>query len=145
MAGSPRGFSASKAVAGIHAAMTFGAPSRATDQATFFIQQAVTPAFPIDQQGVPWDPADRVTVAFTQVQVPVAIEFKDDAGKIEGFGVVAPVKIVLTLLDVDYQQIKNFDFVVVAGRRYLYRRTETPVALGTVDVWTVHCVAEDSP
>jgi hypothetical protein len=145
MAGpAPRGFNATKVIAGLHAAMAFGAPSRAADQAAFYIQVAVTPSFPVDQQGVPWDPANSATPSYTKVSVPVAVEFHNGAGKVEGYGIVDATTVTLTLLDADYQQVKGFAFVAIAGTKYWYRSTDAPVALGTIDVWTVHCEAVDA-
>lgn len=124
--------------------MTFGLPAASSDQPTFYLFGQVTPTVPVDQQGVPYDPDETISNPPTSVHVPCAVEYIDRAGKIELLGLVAPSQLKLTLLDADYQKVEGFAYVVIAGRKYLYRRTEAPIALGTVDVWTVHCEAEDS-
>jgi hypothetical protein len=51
--------------------------------------------------------------------------------------------VVLTLLDQEYARVKGFSYVIIAGDRFFYRKTEPPVGLDVVAVWTVHCEAED--
>ena len=72
-----------------------------------------------------------------------AIEFFDRTDRAETFGVIAPSRIQITLLDPEYQDIEGFSFVVAGGDKYVYHSTEPPVALATIDVWTVWCNSED--
>lgn len=146
MAGpSPAGFDRDAVLAGLRTAMQFGAPSVAADRATFVMPRVkVDDEIPADEQGVPFDPDQRpVYLAPTKHTVPCAIDYDDAPGKLENFGIIAPSKILITLLGPDYNTVEGFEYVVIAGQKYLYRKTEPPVALGTLDVWTVHCQAED--
>lgn len=138
----PPGFDPTAILQGLHQAMEFGAPTRTEDKATF-VQLTSTVTGPTDADGVPFDPDTRRTTAKATFQVPCAIEFADKADQEQTFGVIQPTRIKITLLDPDYQKVKGFEYVVVGGDKYLYRLTEPPVALGSIDVWTVHCVAED--
>jgi hypothetical protein len=54
-----------------------------------------------------------------------------------------PTRISITLLDEDYQRVRGFHFVVAGGDKYIYEKTEPPVALGSIDVWTVWAQSED--
>jgi hypothetical protein len=144
VAGTPAGFSASNVRAGLRTAMQFGLPSATADQPTFYMPRTSTTSAPTDDEGVPFDPS-VAPVMSTQVKkrVDCAVEYVDSDGKIETFGVIAPAKVKLTLLDEDFAKISGFLFCVIKGQKYFYQRTEPPVALGTVDVYTVHCRAED--
>lgn len=140
----PRGFSAARVVAGIHRAMAFGAPSVAADQATFYMPRTVVNEKPADEQDVPFDPTGAPDYGpVVKIAVPCAYEYVDAQGKIENLGLIVHSRVRVTMLDDDYQQVKGFEFVVIEAQRYSYLKTEPPVALGSVDVWTVHCQADD--
>jgi len=124
--------------------MNFGLPNTTTDQPTFFMPQTTTSTDPLDDEGVPFSPDATLTVStLVKKQATCAVEYVDGDGKIETFGIVNPSKIKLTFLDDDYDTIVGFYFCVIEGQKYYYQRTEPPVALGTVDVYTVHCKSED--
>lgn len=148
MASDPRieGFDADEFRDGIWTAMAVGLPPELEDQPAF-----VTPA-PIfdtgderDSDGISFDWAkprarngkDVVT------QVPCAIEYTDMDGKIVNFGMVAASKVVLTLLDNDYELVKGFGYVVIGGNKYSYERTEPPIGMVDVTIWRVHCRTDD--
>lgn len=144
----PPGFDAAAARSGILKAMGFGEPTRADDKATFFFPKSRTSnptTAAHDQDGVPFDPTVPVATADskTKVQVACAIEVGDGTETIATYGSDRATRITITLLDDEYQQVKGFAYVVAGGDKYLYDWTEPPVALGTIDVWTVHCTAED--
>lgn len=139
----PPGFNASEIIAGLHEAMAFGEPTRTSDKATFVSFTDPSTSVARDDDGVPFDTAERPTRTPKSLQVPCAVEFVDRADQAETFGVMQATRIKVTLLDPDYQKVKGFKYVVIGGDRYNYRLTEPPVALGSIDVWTVHAVAED--
>lgn len=145
MANAPVPFDPQAFVQGILTAMTIGEPTREEDKATFYFPADMVAEGSRDSEGIPFDPSTTATPVPRRppVRVPCAVEYQDAEGKIENWGVLVPSKAVITLLDNEYQQVKGFSFVVIGGVKYMYSRTETPVAMVTVDVWTVHCVAED--
>lgn len=146
MASSPSigGFNADAVRNGLRLAMQVGLPPTSSDQPTFYMPLVTTSTEPLDQSGVPFDPSYQPTRATrVAVTVPCAIEYHDNDGKLENFGVIVPAKVKLILLDQDYAKVKGFEYVVIAGIRYFYRRTETPIGLISVGVYTVHCVSED--
>ena len=144
MAGTPAGFNAQTIREGLLVAMNFGLPPLAADQPTFYFPKAATGVTaPVDDSGVPFDPSVRPTYTRAKVSVPCAIEYHDAAGKIENFGVIVPTKIRVILMGDEYEQVKGFDYVVIAGQRYFYRTTEPPVGLGSIPMWFIHCEAED--
>ena len=139
----PASFNANRVSDGLYKAMGFGEPTRVADKATFYFVTETRPQGPVDQDNVSFDPEVRTQKKVTSKQVPCAIEFQDRSDKIESFGVVSPSRIQITLLDYEYQQVKEFKYVVVGGDKYIYHSTEPPNALGTIDVWTVWATAED--
>lgn len=145
MAGpTPAGFDAAKVVAGLHKAMAFGAPSLLGDRATFVMPSEAVYSDPRDDDNVPFSVAVRpVRPPAVSHVVPCAIEYYDAAGKMENFGLISPSRVQITLLADDFALVEGFEYAVIGGLKYLYRKTEPPVALGSIDVWTVWCQAED--
>lgn len=148
MALDPRieGFDADAFRDGIETAMMLGLPPELEDQPTF-----VTPAPVVDTgderdvDGIAFDwekPQTRVGPD-TATQAPAAIEYFDADGMLVNFGSVAASKVVLTMLDVDYEAIKGFSYVVIAGNKYLYERTEPPLGMVDVAIWRIHCRTDD--
>lgn len=128
----------------IRSVMTMGLPPDLADQPAFVFPGDIVNSDPADDEDVPFDSEARPTVAAPViVRRPCAIEYVDNAGKMENFGLVVKSKVMLTLLDEDYEAIKGFSYVVIGGDRFIYTKTETPIGLDTVGVWIVHATAED--
>ena len=140
----PSGFDPTRILAGLHRAMEFGEPTRTDDKATFVTVTVTTPTgVPVDENGVPFDPNAKPTRVPRSKQVPCAIEYYDRNDLQENLGPLTASRVKITLLDPEYQQVKGFDYVVIGGDRYAYRSTEPPVALGSIDVWSVWAVSEE--
>lgn len=141
----PPGFDPARVIDGLHRAMGFGEPTRDADKATFWFVTRTAAEGAKDGDGVGFDPspAGRAETSKRHLVVPCAIEYFDRADVQGTFGIAQPSRIEITLLDPDYQQIKGFSYVVAGGDKYLYRSTEPPTALGSVDIWMIHAVAED--
>ncbi len=140
----PAGFDVSAVIAGLHKAMAFGAPSNVGDRATFYMPRATVSGAPADELDVPFSPSVIPTYApVVRATVPCAYEYLDAQGKIENLGLIVHSRVKVTLLDVDYQQVKGFDYVVIEAQKFRYQKTAPPVALGSIDVWTVYCQADD--
>jgi hypothetical protein len=131
----PSGWDEDRVKEGLYKAMGFGEPTRTQDQAAFHIPTASGAAVAGNSEGVPWDP--------TVKRVACAIEFQDSLGQTTTAGDVQATQVVVTLLDPEYQQVKGFDYVVAGGDKYYYRLTDPPVALGSIDVWTVRARSLD--
>lgn len=143
----PPGFDADAARQGILNAMGFGEPTRSDDKAWFYFPKTRAtdpPGGAMDDDSVPFDFTSPVVSSGPgRVQVSCAVEYIDTAEVTGTFGGDRPARVKITLLDDEYQQIKGFSFVVAGGDKYTYDSTEPPVALGTIDVWTVHATSED--
>lgn len=140
------GFNADEVRAGLRLAMQVGLPVEESDRPTFYmpVGWSTDGAHNVSEDGVPFDPDYRpARTSRRSVQVPAAVEYTDGDGKVEGFGILVPSKVVLTLLDEDYEQIKGFEFVQIAGQRFFYSRTESALALIEVGVWRIHCRSDD--
>ena len=124
--------------------MEFGLPPETEDKPTFVFQAEDETTAQVDDEGVAYDPSASVTKGVgASYQVKCAIEYIDGDGKIESFAVLAPSKVKLTLLDEEYATVEGFWYCVIKGQKYYYQRTEPPVALGTVSVYTIYCRSED--
>jgi hypothetical protein len=148
MALDPRieGFDADAFRDGIWTAMAVGLPPELEDQPAFVIPAAVVDTGDErDVDGVPFDyTKDQAKVGEdTVTQVPAAIEYFDADGILTNFGAIAASKVVLTLLDEDYEAIKGFSYVVIGGNKYAYQRTEPPMGMVDVAIWRVHCRSDD--
>lgn len=141
------GFDADGVREGLRLAFAVGLPVNAADQPTFYMPQTSTSVDSLlDDDGVPFDPTGTVVRTpnpRVTHKVPCAIQYQDGTGKLEGFGVVVPSKIVLTILDEDYATVKGFEYVVIEGTRYWRRSVEPPIGLVSVGIWKVHCFSED--
>lgn len=128
---------------GLRLAMTVGMPPAAEDQPTFYMPRTSTADGPTDQEGVPFSPTGKRTLSPPVThKVTCSVEYQDDRGRLENFGNVSPSRVVLTLLDEDYAVVRGFEFVVIAGNRFYYRRTETTQGLVSVGLYRVHCASD---
>ena len=144
MAGSVPGFNADEVRRGLRFAMTVGLPPLEAEQPTFFFPQEASTTGPADEDAMPFDLTQKRTLGPPRsVRVPCAIEYHDNQGKIENFGVLVPSKVEITVLDEEYAKIKGFSYVVIGGNRFWYSRTAPPVGLVSVGVYTIYCTAED--
>jgi len=130
---------------GILTAMAVGTPPDPADRPVFVFADTSTATGSVDDEGIPFD----VTATPTRTpgaevtDIPCAIEFVDAAGQVADVGILQLTKIKITLLDEQYQLVKGFDHVRIAGDRYYYRKTEPPIGMVTKTIYTVHCTAED--
>lgn len=109
----------------------------------YFTQPTDTSTYSADDAGVPFDPTVHTTTPPTgPVFVDCAVEYFDAENQPTTFGLLAPSRIVVTVLDEEYQLIQGCDYVVIHGDRYNYRRTEPPTGLFDVGVFSLHFVAE---
>jgi hypothetical protein len=131
--------------AGIGLAMGLGLPADPDNRPIFVFRDQVTNTTPADEEQVPFDPwATPVVVAGNQLSdIVCAIEYTDQVGQVMDVGIVTPTRLKLTFRDPEYQLVRGFASVLIAGDRYLYRHTEPPVSLGEATFWFVHCTAED--
>jgi hypothetical protein len=142
MAGTDAGFNAAEFRDAIHLAMNMGAAPDESEQLTFHFESSLTYNVPADGALVPFDPTATVTrVTPTPVRVPCAVEYFDSENQPTAFGLMAPTRIAVTLLDEDYDRIKNAVYVVAHGDVYDYRRTEPPSGLFDVGLYTMHFTA----
>jgi hypothetical protein len=140
MATSDPGFDAAGFRRQIKQAMNMGAPPDVDAQVTFHFPNVLVYNSNVDGANVPFDPTSTVTTATPRppIRVDCAVEYFDSENQPTNFGLLAPSRIVVTVLDVDYEKVKDCAYVVAHGDRYNYRRTEPPVGLFDVGVYTLH-------
>lgn len=128
---------------GLRLAMTVGMPTEAADQPAFYMPVITTADGPTDQEGIPFSPTGKRTIPpRVPIKVTCGIEYRDSEGRLENFGNVSPSRVVLELLDEDYAAVEGFEFVVIGGNKFFYRRTEVPLGLVSVGIFRVHCASE---
>lgn len=143
MAGSNSGFDAAEFRNAIHFAMNMGAAPDASERVTFHFANQLTYNVPTDGANVPFDPEATVTRYVPDpVQVDCAVEYFDSENQPTRLGLLAASRLAITLLDEDYEQVKDAAYVVAHGDRYDYRRTEPPSGLFDVGLYVMHFTSE---
>ena len=121
---------------------TMAATPVADDQVTFHFASTLVYNTNVDADGRPFDPNATVTrTTPTPVKVPCAVEYIDAEDQPTNFGLIAPSKLKITLLDEDYAKVKDAIYVVLQGDRYNYRRTQPPSGLFDVGLYTTWWVS----
>lgn len=114
------------------------------DQVTFHFESQLIYNVPVDQDGRPFDPNATVVKTTPPVaKVACAVEYVDAENQPTDFGLLAPSKVKISLLDEDYALVKDAVYVVIAGDRYNYRRTFPPSGLFDVGIFTILYVSEN--
>lgn len=147
MAGNVPDFSPDGFRTAIRFAMDMGAPTDDALKATFYFKaDTATATGPLDASGVPYGPDAVVTRRpRRKVQVTCGLEYSSGPASqrtsVGGFG---GDRVVVTLLDEDYELVRGFEFVVIGGVKYRYVKDLIPRGLGTVTIHQVECAAEDA-
>lgn len=141
------GFDPDEVRDGIRLAMQVGLPVEPADQPTFVFAPTYAPLAGSDAEGTPFDWRVGRDVpeapARAAVKRPCAIEYSDGSGGVEAVGTVYSSRLILTLLDEDYEAVKGFTHVLIGGNSYTYELTEPPMGLISVGVWRIHVRADD--
>lgn len=139
MAGSDPGFNSGEFREAIRFAMKMGAAPDEEAQVYFHFANTLVYNRPVDGSNTPFDPSATVTTAaLPPVQVDCAVEYFDSENQPTAFGLLAPSRVAITLLDDDYEQVKDCAYVVIHGDRYDYRRTEPPSGLFDVGIYVMY-------
>ncbi len=144
MAGSNPGFNARAFRDAIRFTYNMAATPAAEDQVAFYKASELVYNVPVDDDNVPFDPTttvQRITPA--PVRVPCSVEYIDAEGQPLPFGTLTVSRIKLSLLDEDYAKVRDCAYVVIAGEKYLYRRTEPPSGLFDVGLYVMHFRSEN--
>lgn len=143
MAGTSRDFNAADFREGIAFAMEMGAAPLEENRLTFHFSSTLVYTGPVDGENVPFDADADLASSETPdpVTVPCAVKYYDREGLLTNLGIVQPTRIEVTLLDDDYEQVKEASYVTAGGDRYDYRRTEPPSGLFDVGLFVMHFAA----
>lgn len=156
MAGANSRFPTARFEEAIRFSMRMGAPTRPEDRATFHFkpQRTYPPGTKLDQTGKPLNSSIRATYVRPDPLTleEVAIEHERATPQELPVGVKIPTRVVLTILDAEYQAIKDraaqggeeFAFEVeLGGDRYRIGYRTTPLALFDAGVHQIVCYAMD--
>lgn len=127
----------------IHFAMQLGLPQKTEDRPTFYFREVRS--FPVgtvlDSEGSPLDPRIAPVVTTTPpVQVPCAVEFQADGTDNQGLvGTFRDSKVTLTLLDVDFEKVRDAIEVALGQVKYNISFLAPPIGLGQATVYQLHC------
>ena len=121
MAGTTPDFSKTVVEDAIRFAMRMGAAPDPTQRATFLFRQVRTypPGTLLDAEGTPLDPNVRAEVTTPDpVTVDCAVEFERATPEELPTGVRIPTRLVITLLENEYQQVRTAVRVRIGSDRY---------------------------
>lgn len=145
MAGASSSFDADEFRQNIRDTMLMGLTGTAADRPKFIFNatETYTVGEELDDSGTPYDLTVAPTVAGTPAkQVLCAVEWvsgKNTSTDGSTLGDFEEGDLILTLLDVDYTQIKGADHVELDGTRYEIRYVQPSVGLFDVTVYQLHC------
>lgn len=147
MAGSDPRFNAALFRQNIHFAMTMGLPTAVEDRATFQWDTARTFQRP-DSGGKPldWTSTPTSETVYPDVQIPVAVEYRNALEEGTVVGEFDKTKATLTVLDVDYAQLIVGDVManrVLLGQDSYSIKYVVPIALFDVGVYQIYAEAID--
>jgi hypothetical protein len=146
MAGTNPAFDATTFRDGIRFAMNMGLPSNVADRPTFYFTSTVTYPLgtPLDENGVPFDPTVAPSVTTPPfVRVPCAVETSIALADELPVGMFRKAKATLTLLDQDYQLVKDATEVSLGGDRYVISDSEPPLGMFDVTIYRLICFGKD--
>ena len=119
-------------------------PPEADQQLWFHFTGTVNFAGPADGDSVPFDPDEAITrTVRAPLQRPCDVEFTKASDDPTAFGTIIPAKITVTLLDEDYDDVKEASFVVMGGDKYLRVYEPPSYGLFSVGLHTMVFVAEN--
>lgn len=146
MAGSDPRFDPNVFRTNIRFAMRMGMPEDATKGVTFRFGKTKTwpSGAALDQDGNPFDPTlSAIVTEPDPVQIPVGVEFSQASPEELPVGQFVGSKVVLTMLDEDYEEVKLAKEVTIDGDDYIIRYEEPPIGLFDVTVHRFVCTSKD--
>ena len=134
------------AAAGIRVAMQIGTPADPAARPVFILPVDPT-GTGLDERGVPFDPSQAMSAQTTELTgvlcaYDAIILRNDDVEKTTGVA-TQQVRITVTLLDTEYQQVKECIAVRIGGSTYWRWRDNLPYAIGAMGVWQIMFRAGD--
>lgn len=133
---------------GLRIAMRVGTPQEVQLRPRFWVpdlSQGEEGAPSSDAEDIPFDPAvpkPQEAGRFVE-DVLCACGYQDRPGVQLDWGVVLPARVTITILDEEYELVKDFSWVQLGGERFNYRSEMLPLGLGDVTVHQFSVVAED--
>lgn len=147
MSGTNSGFDAAEFRSSIQDAMLMGLPNSSSDMPTFLFEES-SPVYPLgtalDENGRPYDLTIKPTsTPLANVKIKCAVEYGgQNSQNLESVGEFDETKAILTVLDEDYELVKEADYVLLGTDRYQIRY-RTVIGLFNVDVWRLYLYAVD--
>jgi len=138
------GFDADLFRSAISSAMEMGLPENNVDRATF--RWNTKYVYDVsDPEGSPYDFAGEPssTVSKQDVLVPVAIQFSGSDGNGTSMGDFDNNRVILTILDIYYDLIKDSNEVLLGGNVYSIDYVAPPTGLFEVTVYDMYLTSVD--
>jgi hypothetical protein len=137
--------------------MLMGMPEKPTERLTWYWNRERVFS-PDDPAGNPYDwtappisdlpgnPKLKDEGVNQSLQVPYALEFsaRPAGSATTVLGEIDTSRVVVTLLDTDFEKIRTADYAVIDDSRYRIQFDAPPVGLFGLTVWTVYLEAEDA-
>lgn len=138
----PAGFDPAAVRAGLRIPMSLGMDP---DDPVLFVMTPAVSGSGVDDQGVPWDPTlvGIMPVSGAEVEALCAVEYLGDTNDLTAGVDVQPAKVVITILDEDWEPVSDCIGVKVSGRYYARDRDRPTVGLFSIAVHSIEFVALD--
>lgn len=139
------GFDADLFRSKIKSAMQMGSPNAVAEKVTFKWPTLKTYSGKVDPTGRPYDLASvaESTSQHEDVQVDCAVEFIYRNATGTPIGEFDTPRVIITLLDVDYELIEGATKVFLGGNTYEIQFVEPPMGLFSVTIYNLHAQAVD--
>ena len=144
MAGSNAAFNAAAFRRAIRDTMVMGLPNTTAEKPTF--KWTMVRDYLVDDPAdkpYDWTATPTVTETHVDVQVPCAVEFAAKGSGSNAIGEFDTSRVILTLLDEDYDEVRGADQVIIGGNTYGVDFVGPPMGLFEVTVYQVYCSAVD--
>lgn len=145
MAGANDGFDAVAFRDGVHLAMNMGLPGKVEDRPTFHFKtvRSYPAGTRLNAEGEPFNPDTPIIITEpTPVQIPCAVEVGNATADEMPVGPFRRVKATITILDTEWDAVKDAYEVSLGGSRYVISYTPPPNGLFDVTIYSFVCFAK---
>lgn len=146
MAGTNPAFDRTTFMDGILLAMNMGLPVDPAERPTFHFApvKVYPPGTRLDNEGTPFDLSVAPTYNTPEdVQVPCAVEFSRADNEELPVGMFRRTKAVITLLDDQYEIVKDAIEVSLGGDKYIIGYMEPPIGMFEVTIYNMVCYGKE--
>ena len=138
------GFDAAAFRENIRSTMQMGSPNAVAEKVTFQWESQRSYGSRLDPSGKPYKKDAEITDTSTNedVQIDCAVDYEDRTGEGTPIGEFNNPRVLITILDEDFESVKTATKVLIGGNTYNIQYSR-PVGLFSVTVYEVYAQAVD--